>query len=77
MQRNSEKRFHCQHCGEKISKTLYYQHKEKYYSPATQTWSRDAKRQVLEFERQQDDDDEDFTFSDSADSMLQEGDLLW
>lgn len=36
-----EKRFHCGHCGEKISKTLYYQHKKLYYSSSTNTWSSD------------------------------------
>ena len=34
----SEKRFHCGHCGEKVSKTLYYQHKRLYYSSAFNTW---------------------------------------
>ena len=33
-----DKRFHCQHCGEKVSKTLYYQHKRLYYSSASNTW---------------------------------------
>jgi len=37
-----EKRFHCGHCGEKVSKTLYYQHKRLYYSSATNSWSRSA-----------------------------------
>jgi hypothetical protein len=39
-----EKRFHCGHCGEKISKTLYYQHKKLYYSSSTNSWSSDNDR---------------------------------
>ena len=33
-----DKRFHCEHCGEKVSKTLYYQHKRLYYSSSSNTW---------------------------------------
>ena len=36
-----EKRFHCGHCGEKISKTLHFQHKRLYYSSSTRSWSSD------------------------------------
>ena len=36
-----EKRFHSGHCGEKISKTLYYQHKRLYYSAAN-SWRNDS-----------------------------------
>lgn len=32
------RRFYCEHCGEKISKTLYYQHKRLYYSYDRQEW---------------------------------------
>lgn len=33
------KRFHCGHCNEKVSKTLYYQHKKLYYSSADKSWT--------------------------------------
>ncbi len=50
-----EKRFHCEHCNEKISKTLYYQHSttstnilpaqtaviQLYYSSAANSWTCD------------------------------------
>ena len=35
------KRFYCGHCDEKISKTLYYQHKRIYYNSKTHKWNRD------------------------------------
>ena len=66
----SEKRFHCQHCGEKISKTLYYQHKKKYYCLRTGSWKRDSSetsRQDPEAEFA------DFTFSDSESEVTLEG----
>ena len=34
------KRFHCGHCNEKVSKTLYYQHKKLYYSCTDKVWSK-------------------------------------
>ena len=40
-----DKRFHCQHCNEKISNTLYYQHKRRYYS---NTWQEDDQFSKLE-----------------------------
>jgi hypothetical protein len=30
----------CEHCGEKVSKTVYYQHKKLYYDKTTETWMR-------------------------------------
>ena len=36
-------RYFCEHCGERISKTLYlyYQHKKMFYSPSSQIWTSD------------------------------------
>lgn len=33
-----EKRYHCGHCNEKVSRTLYFQHKKLYYSASEKTW---------------------------------------
>ncbi|XP_064388033.1 uncharacterized protein LOC135342897 [Halichondria panicea] len=41
MYNTMEKRFHCEHCNEKISKALYYQHKQLYYSSAANSWTCD------------------------------------
>ena len=32
--------YHCEHCGEKVSKTVYYQHKKLYYDKTTGIWKR-------------------------------------
>lgn len=56
---SSENRFYCDHCGEKVSKTLYYQHKKLYYSAATGTWK---KRDDIVAH---DTNDDEFTFSDT------------
>lgn len=40
MERGEEKRFHCDHCGEKISKSLYFEHKKLYYSRTSNTWDK-------------------------------------
>lgn len=56
--KRGEKRFHCGHCGEKISKSLYFEHKRLYYSSHSNTWD---EVQVTKREEPF----EDFTFSDS------------
>lgn len=63
MERGGEKRFHCDHCGEKISKSLYYEHKKIYYSPTSKTWDNDLvlSPQIGELY-------EDFSFSDHDDN---------
>lgn len=58
------KRFHCQHCNEKISKTLYFEHKKLYYSVATREWQCVTQRSDPDGE----DEDNDFCFSDAEDS---------
>ena len=54
---SSEKRFHCQHCNEKVSKTLYYQHKSRYYCPLSRSWIKESSNKYTPAV-------EDFTFSD-------------
>ena len=61
-----DKRFHCEHCGEKVSKTLYYQHKRLYYSSSSNTWKRrDDTDGASEAQRPGCVIREDFCFSDS------------
>lgn len=63
-------RFYCEHCGEKISKTLYYQHKGLYYSTATRMWQKalaansDDERAICE---------DEFKFSDTESIISHEG----
>ena len=58
----NHERYYCNHCEEKVSKTLYFTHKQLYYDHTTEEW---IKR----------DDEEnqsgvaDFTFSDSDNGM--------
>ena len=55
------KSYWCEHCKEFVSKTLYYQHKKKYYSTQTHTWSNGNKQfEGHKFEY------EDFVFSDEG-----------
>ncbi len=61
-----EKRFHCEHCKEKISKTLYYQHKQLYYSSATNSWTCDIAASGHRAE-------EEFSFSDDEMGITCEG----
>ena len=64
-----EKRFHCQHCNKKISKTLYYQHKKGYYSSATSSWvTHDDETGKTSASHTSCEDQSDFTFSDSSSS---------
>ena len=53
-----ESRFFCGHCGEKISRSLYFQHKKLYYTPESQQWERTL-------QNEHDSVQEDFTFSDN------------
>ena len=59
--RAAGKRFHCQHCNEKVSKTLYYQHKKLYYNEDTKSWSKESPSQLEDNKSE----GEEFTFSDS------------
>ena len=53
------KRFYCGHCDEKVSKTLYYQHKKLYYCSTNKSWIRPSRTTSP-------DPPEDFRLSDSA-----------
>ena len=56
----------CGHCGEKISRTLYYQHKKLYYSTATKTWKkRDDLVKWPDLEQY-----DEFTFSDTESGSM-------
>ena len=63
-------RFYCEHCGEKISKTLYYLHKRLYYSTATRIWQKatdsDDAVQICKV-------DDEFKFSDTESITSHEG----
>ena len=61
--RNKTERYYCGHCKERVSKTLYFNHKRLYYDPSLQQWKNDAQ----EAKR---DEDQEFTFSDSEDSEV-------
>ena len=36
--RSKRRSYHCQHCGEKVSKTWYYEHKKAYYNKDAGAW---------------------------------------
>lgn len=55
-------RFYCEHCGEKVSKTLYYQHKKLYYTAEKQQWEQEVALSHASA-------DEDFTFSDEEERI--------
>jgi hypothetical protein len=59
-------RYYCNHCDEKVSKTLYFAHKKLYYNHTTEEW---IKSVDCHQEDQPDGDDIDFTFSDSDSGM--------
>ena len=61
-------RFHCGHCNEKISKTLYFQHKKIYYNPSTQVWKKSTT-----VPSGSNADVEEFTFSESEMEMSVDG----
>lgn len=61
-----ENRFYCEHCGEKVSKTLYYQHKKLYYTVDKQQWKKTPDEEA---HHEAINEDEDFTFSDHEDSL--------
>lgn len=62
MERGGEKRFHCDHCGEKISRSLYFEHKRLFYSSVSNTWDKESlpvdKKEPIQ----------DFSFSDNETS---------
>ena len=57
-------RFYCEHCGEKVSKTLYYQHKKLYYTAEKQHWE-----QEVALSHASASEEEDFTFSDEEEKI--------
>ncbi len=61
-----ENRFYCEHCGEKVSKTLYYQHKKLYYTADRQHWERKTNDESFHLASE-----EDFTFSDHEDNIME------
>ena len=74
-----DKRFHCDHCGEKISKTLYYQHKRLYYSSSTNSWrkSEGGSAEISTGHSCQNLPPDNFTFSsDEEDTSLDMGESM-
>ena len=61
--RVARKSYWCGHCNKFVSKTVYYQHKGKYYSPDTCTWSHGDEETHQE--------SEDFKLSDDEGKQLQ------
>lgn len=62
-----EKRFHCGHCNEKISRTLYFQHKKLYYSASENTWKKSGDISDVQEEKEDSNEVEDFRLSDDSD----------
>lgn len=62
-----EKRFHCEHCGEKISRSLYFEHKRLYYSSTSGTWKKELFTANAAAEQQF----EDFVFPEHEEDTLQ------
>lgn len=58
-------RYYCDHCEGKVSKTLYFTHKQLYYNSATEEWIKSANAIGVS----EDESEEDFTFSDSDNGM--------
>ena len=54
-------RYYCGHCGKKVSKTLYFNHKRAYYIADTEEWIKTPAAGR--------DHEVDFTFSDSEDGV--------
>ena len=48
MERPKSKRYHCEHCDEYISKTLYYRHRSLYYDKHARKWSKERVHEVLD-----------------------------
>ena len=67
-------RFYCEHCGEKISKTLYYLHKKLYYSVDTNMWQKITNS--ADDQQCNDAECDEFTFSDSESTTHDHGMLL-
>lgn len=66
-------RYYCGHCREKISKTLYFSHKQLYYDVVQQKWRNEADQNQSSHTEQL--PDQDFTFSDSEETA--DGTLLF
>ena len=60
-----ERRYYCEHCGERILQTLYYQHKKKFYSVESKTWISSSED---DFKPQQQDD---FCFPLDSESAIE------
>ena len=63
--------YYCEHCGEKVSKTLYYQHKKLYYTVDSQQWEKnpdEVSQHAVGADTEE--DHEDFTFSDHERSLV-------
>ena len=53
----------CGHCNQKISKTLYYQHKKLFYSASTKSWKKEIKG-ITQRKEVNSPEPQDFRFSD-------------
>ena len=42
----ARKRIHCPHCEESVSHATYYRHRERFYDPRNDQWTRGLKRHV-------------------------------
>ena len=62
--------YHCDHCGEKVSKTVYYQHKKLYYDKTSETWMQqeDTSSATTDVNTMN-----DFCFSDDSDDVQTSG----
>ena len=70
MMDRKRRNYRCEHCGERLSKTVYYQHKKLYYNKSTRRWLQrktgDATSKVQP-PRDGDRTMSDFQFSDDED----------
>ena len=60
-------RYYCNHCRQKVSKTLYFTHKKLYYDATTNRWDTDAHGGSSICQQ---DLSQDYTFSDSDSSDI-------
>ena len=63
--------YHCDHCGEKVSKTVYYQHKKMYYDKTTEIWTQ--REDTSSATKDVDTVMNDFCFSDDSDGIQTSG----
>ena len=59
-ERGKGEHYYCNHCQEKLSKTLYYAHKRLYYDAVLNEWAIQPSEERI--------DENSFKFSDSDDS---------